>query len=218
MDEYSRVDDFPWNREIRTASLIEVSVHGWDGLFTGPDEKDAAGKLKAGWAESPRAKAWKQFFANDGTLTLILPRIPNGAQSSEINEVSTRNLEVIARRTGKDLASQVSEIEATISLAESLQIEVDKGRVNHHYVTDLRWICSARFDDNLILLSTYTTQRRKPATIGGKRVVQTVSGEFRGPAFSMDPMIYSSVQEWIHVLHRRDVEEPNLGITKAEQE
>lgn len=213
VDEYPRVEDFNWNRAIRRSDRIEVNVHGWDGLFVSKSAKHPDDSLQEGWADTPRAQAWISFFKRGGTLRLFVPMLPEATQNAELKKKLEANLEVIRARTGKSEAEQRREIEDTTKRAEDLnEAAGGKGTIKTFPVEDLRWICSVRFDEDHLLLSTYTTQRRRTISAnGGNTRTVPIAGEFTGPAFGLDPKIYPTIDDWVSQLHRIDSGKDSSG-------
>ncbi|WP_371164746.1 hypothetical protein ABYF32_04425 [Buchananella felis] len=200
---HNRLSDIPWTFLISTSKLIEVNVHGWDGLFVEPSGKDANGVRMPDWKSSSRAQAWINFFRHNGHLVLILPKIPSDGVDGlrTLDERSTQALAVIAERTEKSVRDQVKEIEETIECAKELRKEADQnGSIVCRYVSSVRWICSARFDDTTIVLSTYS----KPRTLSKKGSKHQVEPS-KGPSFIIDASAYREIDKWVTDLHKEDV-------------
>lgn len=190
VNEWEKLEHYPMEANIRSSKHIEISVHGWDGLFYGPGMKSKTGVLVDNWKKSHRAQAWTSFFANrDNSITLILPIVQG--ESGYNQDLHWANLKVMADRTRKTVAAQQEEIRNTIRVARDLAMHSDQVRIK--YAFDLRWIFTMKFDDDRVLISPYTAQHDGP-------------GHFEGPAFEMDPRAYPYLSSWVHGLHLSDSE------------
>lgn len=200
--EYSRISEIPWDTLISTSRTIEVSVHGWDGLFVETSDKGPDGK-KPNWTSSKRALSWIRFFRNRSHLILVLPRIPDfnhGESGDDIEEDARMALRLIAKRTGKAYNEQIREIRETTECAKALRDEADSnGSIEVRYVTNVRWICSVRFDQSTIVLSTYGY----PRTVSKDGKVTNVDPS-KGPSFIIDAGACSEIDKWVTELHKPD--------------
>lgn len=203
IEEYSNLDDIPWNKLISEANDIEVSVHGWDGLFIDPAKKKN-NTPTSDWMHTERAKAWIEFFRNGGTLTLLLPETPDLNKPNEYDQECT-HIDLIAERTGKRRDEQIREIRDTIARAQELRRASNlSGRIHVHRLKVIRWICSIRFDDSTIILSTYDNQRTEISPRNGE--TNTIR-RFTGPTFILDGRLFPKINEWVNELHKEDLEE-----------
>lgn len=186
VEEYASLESFPIEKFIRASKRIEVNVHGWDGLFVGRGG-DVSRPLM-----TQRGEIWQEFFKKDGTLVLMLPKLPEAATSHTERADLEQALRVVAKRNGKSFEEQVEEVKSTLRVAGI--ISGNGGVVDPRYCRQLRWICTIKFDDHSLLVSPYT-QRHERAP-------------FDAPALLINLYAYENTRAWVDLIHGREEREP----------